>query len=147
MHDPADLILEDDASIHRLLGGARRVAVLGMRSEARADLPAHDVPRYLAGAGFDVVPVPVYEPDVTHILGRPVFRRVRDVPPPIDLVLVFRRPADIPAHLEDLIAARPGAVWFQSGIRNDAAALRLASEGIRVVQDRCAKVEHRRMTA
>ena len=59
-------------------------------------------------------------------------------------IYVFRRPADIPPHVEDLLAARPRAVWFQSGIRHDAAAERLARAGIKVVQDRCLMVEHRR---
>ena len=145
MQRPAGLLLEDDAAIHGLLAATRTIAILGIRSEARADRPAHYVPRYLADAGFEVFPVPVYEPAVTHILGRPVRRRVCDVPQPLDLVIVFRRPGDIPAHIDDLIAARPAAVWFQSGIRNDEAAARLAAAGIRVVQDRCAMIEHRRM--
>jgi hypothetical protein len=89
-----------------------------------------------------VIPVPVSEPDVTTILGRPVQRRLADVPPPIDLVIVFRRSEDIPPHLDDLLAAHPTGVWFQSGIRNDAVAHKLAEAGIRVVQDRCAKTEH-----
>jgi len=137
------LLLEDDASVRALLARSKRIAVLGIRSERYADRPAHYVARYLADAGYDVVPVPVYEPDVTTILGRPVYRRLADVPPPIDLVVVFRRSEDIPPHLDDLLAAQPAAVWFQSGIRNDAVARRLAGAGIAVVQDRCTKVEHR----
>ena len=143
MPEPRELLLEDDASIRRLLADSHRIAVLGIRSERRADRPAHYVARYLADAGYDVIPVPVYEPDVTTILGRPVHRRLADVPPPIDLVIVFRRSEDIPPHLDDLLAARPAGVWFQSGIRNDVVARRLAEAGIRVVQDRCAKIEHR----
>ncbi len=101
--------------------------------------------RYLAAQGYDVVPVPVYYPEALEILGRPVYRRVQDVPDGVDLVDVFRRPQDIPPHVEDLIAARPKAIWFQLGIRNDAAARQLAEAGIRVVQDRCTLVEHRRL--
>jgi hypothetical protein len=66
------------------------------------------------------------------------------VPPPIDVVDVFRRPQDLPAHLDDILAAKPAAVWLQSGIRNDAFAGELARAGIAVVQDRCLMVEHRR---
>lgn len=145
MPDWRDLLIEDDASAQRCLGSAHRIAVLGIRSEARADRPAHYVPRYLADAGFEVIPVPVYEPEVREILGRPVHRSVADIPPPVDMVIVFRRSPDVPVHLEDLIAARPGCVWFQSGIRNEEAARRLAEAGIAVVQDRCAMVEHRRL--
>lgn len=130
--------------IATLLRGARRVAVLGIKTERQAGQPAFYVPEYLAGAGVEVIPVPVYYPEVTEILGRKVFRTVAEVPGPVDIVDVFRRAEDIPAHLDDLIAARPRAVWFQSGIRNDAAAARLMAAGIDVVQDRCLMVDHRR---
>jgi predicted CoA-binding protein len=103
------------------------------------------VPRYLAAAGFDIVPVPVYYPEVTKILGRRVYRRLTDIPDSIDLVNVFRRSHDINGHVEEILAKMPTAVWFQSGIRNDAAAETLAKAGIKVVQDRCLMVEHRLM--
>ncbi|HEX5725454.1 MAG TPA: CoA-binding protein, partial [Longimicrobiaceae bacterium] len=102
-------------------------------------------PEYLQRAGFEVVPVPVYFPEVTQILGQKVYRRVADVPGGVDLVNVFRRSQDVPPHLDDILAARPKAVWLQSGIRHDESARRLAEAGIRVVQDRCAMVEHRRL--
>jgi uncharacterized protein len=94
--------------------------------------------------GFEVIPVPVYYPDVTSILGKPIYRRLVDVPGHIDVVDVFRRPTDIDQHVEDMIAKRPDVVWFQLGIRNDAAARRLEAAGIQVVQDRCLLVEHAR---
>lgn len=136
-------IIEDAEAITDLLARTKRVAVLGIKTEAQATAPAFYVPRYLADAGFDVVPVPVYYPDVTQILGRPVYRRLADVPGPIDMVDVFRRPQDLPAHLDDLLAAKPRSVWLQSGIRDDAFAERLADAGIHVVQDRCLMVEVR----
>lgn len=139
-----DKLLDTPAEIDRLLAETRRVAVLGIKTEAQADQPAFYVPRYLADAGLDVVPVPVYYPDATEILGRPVVRRLADVPKPLDLVDVFRRPQDLAPHLDDILAAKPTAVWLQSGIRNDAFAGQLAREGIFVVQDRCLMVEHRR---
>jgi predicted CoA-binding protein len=89
--------------------------------------------------------VPVYYPDVTTILGQPVYRRLIDVPGDIDIVNVFRRPEHVPPHVDDIIAKRPRAVWMQLGIRNDEAAERLARAGIEVVQDRCLKVELMRM--
>src|SRR5262245_5540576 len=98
------LLLEDDASIFALVRSTRRVAVLGIKTEAQADQPAFYVPAYLAQHDIEVIPVPVYYPDVTAILGRPVFRRVAEVPPPIDIVDVFRRPTDVAAHVDDLIA-------------------------------------------
>lgn len=137
-------LIEDDEGVRRVVQRSRRVAVLGIKTEAQAGQPAFYVPQYLARAGVEVVPVPVYYPEVTEILGRKVFRRLAEVPGELDLVDVFRRPQDIPAHLEDLLAKRPRAVWFQSGIRNDAAAEQLAKAGIDVVQDRCLMVDHRR---
>ncbi|AKF80423.1 CoA-binding protein [Myxococcus fulvus 124B02] len=139
-----DNLVEDEAGVERVVKGARRVAVLGIKTEQQSGQPAFYVPDYLARAGVEVVPVPVYYPDVTHILGKPVFRRLADVPGEVDLVDVFRRPQDIDAHVDDIIAKKPKAVWFQSGIRNDAAARKLAEAGIQVVQDRCLMVDHRR---
>ena len=137
-------LVEDEAGVERVVQSARRVAVLGIKTEQQSGQPAFYVPDYLARAGVDVVPVPVYYPDVTHILGKPVFRRLVDIPGELDLVDVFRRPQDIDQHVDDILAKKPKAVWFQSGIRNDAAAEKLARAGIKVVQDRCLMVDHRR---
>jgi predicted CoA-binding protein len=139
--------LETDADIDALLGVTRRIAVLGIKTEAQRDQPAFTVPQYLASVGFDVIPVPIYYPDVTTILGQPVYRRLVDIPGDIDLVDVFRRPADVPAHLDEILAKHPRAVWLQLGIRNDAVADRLTAEGIDVVQDRCLLVDHQRWAA
>lgn len=138
-------LVEDDDGIRALLAGVRRVAVLGMKPESRSGQAAFYVPKFLAAAGVEIVPVPTYYPEVTTILGLPVYRKVADVPGRVDLVDVFRRPNDVPAHVDDLLAKRPGAVWLQLGIRSDAAAERLARAGIRVVQDRCLMVDWRRL--
>jgi uncharacterized protein len=138
-------LISDDEGIRALLAGTRRVAVLGIKPEAQASQPAHSVPAFLAAAGLEIVPVPVYFPEVKEILGRPVYRKVADVPGPIDIVDVFRRPTDVPPHVPDLVAKRPRAVWLQLGIRNDEAAEALARAGIQVVQDRCLKVEWARL--
>ncbi len=138
-------LISDDEDIRKLLASTRRVAVLGIKTEEQASQPAYSVPAFLAGAGLEIVPVPVYFPEAKQILGRPVYRKVADVPGDVDIVDVFRRPADVPAHLPDLLAKRPRAVWLQLGIRNDEAARQLAREGILVVQDRCLKVEWARL--
>ena len=144
MADWKDNLIEDDARIGELLRGTTRVAVLGVKTEAQSDQAAFYVAAYVAEHGAEVIPVPVYYPEATEILGRKVHRKVADVPGTVDLVDVFRKPSDIPAHLPDLLAKRPRAVWFQLGIRNDAAAEELARAGIQVVQDRCLMVEWRR---
>ena len=136
-------LVESTAGIRSVLTEAKTVAVLGIKTEAQAGQAAYYVPHYLQSAGYEVIPVPVYYPEVTEILGRPVYRSLAAIPGPVDLVNVFRRPGDIPPHVDDILAKKPRAVWFQLGIRNDEAAVRLAEAGIRVVQDRCIMVDHR----
>jgi hypothetical protein len=136
-------LVQDSWQIGEVIRQTKRIAVLGIKTEAQADQPAFYVPQYLAAAGFEVVPVPVYYPSVTVILGKPVYRRLTEISGNIDLVDIFRRAPDIAGHIEDILTKRPAAVWFQSGIRNDAAAETLARAGIKVVQDRCLMVEHR----
>lgn len=136
-------LITDDRGLVEVLGATRRVAVLGIKTERQSFQPAFYVAQYLAAAGLEVIPVPVYYPEVTEILGQKVYRKLADVPGPVDMVNVFRRSEDIPPHLEDILAAQPGSVWFQSGIRNDSVAEQLARAGIKVVQDRCLMVEHR----
>jgi predicted CoA-binding protein len=138
-------LIEDDAGVLDVLRHARRIAVLGIRPESHAHKPAHAVPHYLQERGYEVVPVPTQQAGEGTILGRPTYRAVADVPGEVDVVDVFRRPEDIDAHVEDLIRKHPKVVWFQLGIRNDAAAERLARAGIRVVQDRCMKLEHMKL--
>ena len=135
-------IITSTAEIRNLLNDTRTIAVLGIKTEAQAGQPAFYVPRYLQTAGFHVIPVPVYYPKVTRILGQEVYRRLIDIPIDVDLVNVFRRSQDVPPHVEDILAKMPGAVWLQSGIRNDAVAETLAKAGIKVIQDRCLMVEH-----
>jgi predicted CoA-binding protein len=138
-----DNLIAETAQIREVILQCNRIAVLGMKTERQASQPAFYVPEYLHAAGFEVIPVPVYYPDVTAILGKKVFRRLVDIPGEIDLVDVFRRSHDIPGHVEDMLAKKPKAVWFQSGIRNDEVAEILAKAGIKIVQDRCLMVEHR----
>ncbi|HEX5694517.1 MAG TPA: CoA-binding protein [Arenimonas sp.] len=140
-------LIESDDDLRALLSRVRRIAVLGIKTEAQRGQPAIEVPRYLERVGFDVIPVPVYYPEVEQILRRPVFRRVADIPGGVDLVNVFRRSKDLAPHLDDLLAKRPGAVWLQEGIRDDAFAEALLAAGIDVVQDRCLMVDHRRLAA
>ncbi len=137
-------LLETPVEIAALLAATRRIAVLGIKPESHDDQPAHYVPAAMAAAGYEILPVPVYYREVTSILGQPVFRRLVDVPGKIDLVNVFRRPVDLRGHLDDLLAARPSAVWLQTGIRDDAFAIELAEAGMLVVQDRCLMVERQR---
>ena len=139
-------LVSDAAGLQEMLRGTKTIAVLGIKPETHADQAAHYVAAHMAAAGYEIIPVPTYYPEVTEILGKKVYRKLADIGRPIDMVNVFRRPSDIPPHVEDILAAKPKFVWFQLGIRNDEAAQRLAEAGIKVVQDRCLMVEQGRMS-
>lgn len=136
-------ILTNDAEIKELLQNTKNIAVLGIKTEAQAFQPSFYVPQYMQRAGVKIIPVPVYYPEATEILGEKVYRKLVDVPEEIDMVNVFRRSEDVPKHLDDILAKKPKSVWMQLGIRNDEVAQILAKEGIKVVQDLCLMVEHR----
>jgi uncharacterized protein len=139
-------LITDANGIESVIRETKTIAVLGIKPESHADQAAHYVPAHMAAAGYDIIPVPVYYPEVTQILGKPVFRKLTDIGRPIDMVNVFRRPNDIPPHVDEILAVKPKSVWFQLGIRNDDAARRLAEAGIKVVQDRCLMVEEARLS-
>ena len=139
-----DRLLETPAQLRALLERTHRIAVLGVKTPESGQ-PAYYVPDHAHRAGYEVIPVPVYYPELRELFSSPVYRTLTAIPGEIDLVDVFRRPQDIPQHVDDIIATRPKAVWFQSGIRHDAVAEQLARAGIEVVQDRCLLVELRRI--
>jgi uncharacterized protein len=136
-------ILTSNDSIVDLLRNTKTIAVLGIKPETHSSQPAFYVSKYMQAAGYDIIPVPVYYPEVTEILGQKVYRNLVDVPGEVDMVNVFRRSQDIPQHVDDIIAKGPASVWFQLGIVNDEAAERFAKVGIKVIQDKCLMVEHR----
>ncbi|HEX7833385.1 MAG TPA: CoA-binding protein [Thermoanaerobaculia bacterium] len=138
-------LITDARGISDMLRDTKTIAVLGIKPESHAGQPAYYVPAHMQDAGYEIIPVPVYFPDATEILGQPVFRTLAAVGRPIDMVNVFRRPSDIPPHVDDILAAKPKYVWLQLGIRNDEVAQQLAEAGIKVVQDRCLMVEQGRM--
>jgi len=121
-------LIDDTAGIRRILDNTRRVAVLGIKTDP--DQPAYYVPEYAQNAGWEIVPVPVYYPEVTEILGERVYRKVADIPGDVDMVNVFRRSFDVLPHVDDIIERRPKSVWMQMGIRNEVAAERLARAGM-----------------
>ncbi|MEP7087198.1 MAG: CoA-binding protein [Gemmatimonadota bacterium] len=133
-------LLETPAELRALLERTHRIAVLGVKTP-ESGAPAYYVPDHAHRAGYDVIPVPVYYPELRELFGKPVYRTLTEIPGDIDLVDVFRRAQDIPKHVDDILAKRPKAVWLQSGIRHDDVAERLARAGIEVVQDRCLLVE------
>ncbi len=130
----------DDATVRALLERVHRIAVVGLSPKAYRD--SHRVARYLLEHGYDVVPV---YPREEEILGQKVYRRVQDVPGPVDLVDVFRRSESLPGVIDDVLAARAGGLWLQLGCIDEAGARRARDAGLAVVMDRCLMVEHGRL--
>jgi uncharacterized protein len=137
-------LLAEPAVIHAALAPLRTIAVVGIKPE-ESDAPAFYVPEYAQRAGYRIIPVPVYYPEMVSELGETAYRSLRDIPVVVDVVQLFRRPVDIPPHLDDILAVRPKLVWMQLGIRHDEVAETVARAGIDVVQDRCMLIELRAM--
>jgi uncharacterized protein len=134
----------DDARVREILATSPTVAVLGMHREP--EKAAFYVPEYLHDVGYRVLGVnPTFAGD--EMFGEPVRSRLSELPEPVDLVDVFRRPEHILEHVEDILAMkpRPRVVWFQLGIRNDEAAKILEAAGITVIQNRCTLADHQRL--
>jgi predicted CoA-binding protein len=130
----------DDEELRALLERVRRIAVVGLSPKPHRD--SHRVARYLLERGYEIVPV---YPREEEILGQRVFRRVQDIEPPVDLVDVFRRSDQLPAVIDDALAARAGAIWLQLGCIDEPGALRARAAGASVVMDRCLMVDHARL--
>lgn len=137
-------LLERTPDVMRVLDRVKRVAVIGIKPGIVGG-PAFSVPERMQQAGYEIIPVPVYYPEIREILGVPIHRSLRSITPPADMVQLFRRPADVASHVQEILAHRPRVVWMQLGIRNDDVAEQLARAGIAVVQDRCVKIELDRM--
>src|SRR5687767_4972646 len=98
-------LIDSRDGIRKVIEGTKRIAVLGIKTEDSGQ-PAYYVPEYAQHAGYEIVPVPVYYPDCTEILGQKVYRKINDIPGDVDMVDVFRRPKDIDAHVDDIIAKK-----------------------------------------
>jgi len=138
--------MDDSALIHDLLTGERTIAVVGYSTDPTR--PSNSVSRYLRGHGFRIIPVnPKLRGAVVD--GEQSYDRLVDVPAGtrIDFADIFRRGDFLDAVVDDAIAARVPAIWFQLDLGNIAAARRAEAAGLRVVWDRCTAIEHRRMRA
>ena len=144
MTDWRRFLVTDDAGLAAIFRESRTIAVVG--AKAGAGEPAHYVPAYLRAQGYRILPV---NPELAgrRLHDTATVAHVADLPGPVDVVEIFRRPEYLPGHADEILALgwRPRVVWFQLGIRNDAAAERLARAEIRVVQDRCMMPDHRRL--
>jgi predicted CoA-binding protein len=123
-----------------LLRRTRTVAMVG--ASANPARPSNFVAHYLLAS----TPYEVYfvNPNATEILGRPVYRSLAELPVVPDLVDTFRRPAELPAVLDEVLAVRAKAWWLQFGLWAPGLARRAEAAGLTVVMDRCLKIEHAR---
>jgi predicted CoA-binding protein len=131
-----------DAYIRQILSHVKRIAIVG--ASANEVRPSFFVTKYLIAKGFEVFPV---NPDVAgkEIAGRMTYATLADVPPPVDMVDVFRAPEFAQAIVEEAIAIEAKVIWMQLGVRNDAAAERAEAAGLQVVMNRCPKIEYGRL--
>jgi len=146
MTDWRSLLVGDDSGLSAIFREAKTIAVLGAKADSSE--PAYYVPAYLHSHGYRIHPVnPRFAGRRLH--DAETVASLRDLAEPADVIEVFRRPEYLAGHADEILALpwRPKFVWFQLGIRNDAAAEKLARAGIRVVQDRCMMPEHRRLLA
>ena len=128
----------EEAMIRRMLAG-RRIAVVGLSDDPYR--PSHDVASYLASVGYEIIPV---NPTHAEVMGRRSYASLAEVPGPIDVVDVFRRPEHCAEIVRQAVEVGAKGVWLQQGIVN-AEAKRLALDaGIDFVQDRCLKIDHMR---
>ena len=136
--------MRGEPDIASLLRRVRTIAVVGIKDGETDD--AFRVPRYLQQHGYRILPV---NPKLASVLGECCAASLRDLAEPVDLVNLFRAPAHIPAHVDEILALepRPLAVWMQLGVAHEASARRLEAAGIAVIQDCCLMVEHRNRLA
>lgn len=131
--------LTQDSEIKQLLEGTYTIAVVGYSD--KPSRPSNYVAKALQEAGYRVYLVnPTIQSETEKI-----YSSLAEIPVKIDLVDIFRRPADVPPVVDDAIAVGAKAVWMQLGIRNDEAAVKAEKAGLQVVQDRCLKVDDRRL--
>jgi predicted CoA-binding protein len=130
----------DETGIRRLLMETKRIAVVGLSPKPHRD--SNRIARYLQEHGYEIVPI---YPREEEILGGKVYRRVQDVPEPVDLVNVFRRSEHLPAVFDDILAYTAPAVWTQLGCVDDEGATRARAAGRTVVMNRCIMVDHARL--
>jgi len=133
-------ILSEDSEIKKLLVEAETIAILGLSSKPERD--SHQIAKYLKAQGYRIIPV---SPGQKEILGEKAVASLDDIDQPVDIVTVFRNPAQIVPHAREALGLKPKTFWMQLNIENQEAATLLTDAGIDVVMNRCIKVEHGRL--
>ena len=130
-------ISADRNALRALLEDTRTIAIVGL--SPRPERASNEVARYLRAAGYTIIPV---NPRCTEVLGEKCYPNLRDVPGPIDMVDVFRRSEEVMAVAEDAIAVGARSLWLQLGVIAPEATALATAAGLKVVVDRCTKIEH-----
>lgn len=133
-------VATEDAAVTAFLRSVRTAAVVGL--SPRADRPSHEVAAYLQAHGIRIMPV---NPSVAEVLGEISHPSVQALPESPDVVVVFRRPEDVPLVAEGAVRRGARGLWLQLGIRHHPAEDAARQAGLFVVADRCIQVEHRRL--
>lgn len=129
-----------DPVLHDLLARSKTIAVVGLSPKPHRD--SHRVAAYLQEKGYRIIPV---YPRGDEILGEQVYRRLEDIPVPVDIVDVFRRSEDVLPIVKSALVTRPAAVWLQLGVENEEAAQMAQDGNIMIIMNRCIMTEHRRL--
>ncbi len=135
-----DKVSYDDNTIRRILKQNKTIAVVGLSNNWNR--PSRFAAKYMKGFGYKIIPV---NPSYKEILGEICYPSLLDIPGPVDIVDIFRRPQDVPPIVEDAITIGAKVVWMQLGVINEEAAERARQAGLEVVMNRCVKIEHGRL--
>ena len=125
-----------------ILEAYHTVAVVGLSDDDTR--PSYTVASYLKNAGYHIIPV---NPTETEVLGEKAYPDLLSIPEPVEIVDIFRRPENVPPHVDEAIAIGAKVIWMQLGIRNEGAAAKARAAGLEVIQDRCIRAAHREMLA
>jgi uncharacterized protein len=131
---------DDITTLRRILKACRTIAVVGLSAEWHR--PSYFAAKYLQQHGYRIVPV---NPRYPQILGETCYARLEDIPFPVDMVDVFRRPADVPPIAASAVAIAAKCLWQQLGVLNTEADAMVRAAGLDSVMDRCVKIEHARL--
>ncbi|MBM4273057.1 MAG: CoA-binding protein [Deltaproteobacteria bacterium] len=123
--------------IEDILINYRVIAVVGLSPDP--ERPSHRVAQYLQQHGYRIIPV---NPRYTEVLGEKCYPSLKDIPFPVEVVDIFRKVGDIPGIVAEALDIKAKAVWMQLGLAEPESARRAREAGIKVVMDRCMKVEH-----
>ena len=133
-------ISSNNVELKKLLESAKTIAVVGLSPDPSR--PSYGVASYLQSQGYKIIPV---RPGTEEVLGEKAYASLKEIPEPVDIIDVFRSPEHMPQVVDEALAIHPKAVWMQQGISHEEAAKKASDAGLKVVQDRCILIEHKKL--